>query len=306
MVGIVERRVSKSALWCRRLAIFAMPFFLITILMHRFGNITSTQAMELLAVGFVLLVVSVLLAIRAMVQLWNDGLKGGKMMTGGLFLSTLMLTPFMIFAALAMQYPAINDVSTNVYSLPDFSEKTRRLRRSIGVPPENDITREYDEELISNIQDFYPKISPRRYPAGPERVLKAVRTLVTDRGWALTRLRGLPDEQNETAPVLDGKKNLPKKNADSKTNQKNVSKNEDNGLETIRVGSIYLDAVSSSPIFSFKNDVVIKIVEENENTLVEMRSAARWGIHDFGANARLIEKFLGDLDQNLIGIAGEG
>lgn len=306
MVGIVERRVSKSALWCRRLAIFAMPFFLITILMHRFGNITSTQAMELLAVGFVLLVVSVLLAIHAMFQLWNEGVKGGKMMTGGLFLSTLMLTPFLIFAALAMQYPAINDVSTNVYSPPEFSEKTIRLRRSIGVPPENDITREYDEELISNIQDFYPKISPRRYPAGPERVLKAVRTLVTDRGWALTRLRGLPDEHNETAPVLDGKKNLPENNTDSKTNQKNVPKNEDNGLETIRIGSIYLDAVSSSPIFSFKNDVVIKIVEENENTLVEMRSAARWGIHDFGANARLIEKFLGDLDQNLIGIAGEG
>ena len=52
--------------------------------------------------------------------------------------------------------------------------------------------------------------------------------------------------------------------------------------------------------------MVIKIVSEEENTLVEMRSASRWGKHDFGANARAIEKFLRDLDQNLIGIAGEG
>ena len=46
--------------------------------------------------------------------------------------------------------------------------------------------------------------------------------------------------------------------------------------------------------------------QSEENTLVEMRSAGRWGRHDFGENARIIEKFMRDLDQNLIGIAGEG
>lgn len=59
-------------------------------------------------------------------------------------------------------------------------------------------------------------------------------------------------------------------------------------------------------IFGFRHDIIIKIQSEEEATLVDMRSASRFGAHDFGSNAAIIEDFLADLDTALLGIAGEG
>ena len=296
MVGLVERRMSKSAIWCRRLALFALPYFLLTIFAHRFGNITAPQAIGLLAFGFMILVFSIILAVQATVQFWNDGAKGGKLMISGLLLSSLMMAPFLVFGALAVGYPALNDISTNVYSLPVFSDKVLNLRRATGVEQSYDTAITYDDEDIAAIQATYPKISPRRYPAGPERVLKAIKEIIADRGWNTLGVRGLPNNDATTQAESDGQIKT--------TSSQNTEP--DNGLETAALGDIYLDVVSLSRVFSFKNDVVIQIITEDQNTLVEMRSAARWGTHDFGANARVIEDFLADLDQSLLGIAGEG
>ncbi len=309
MVGLVERKLSKSALWCRRLAYFAVPYFLLTILMHRYGNITADQAIGLLSFGFLILVLSILLAINAMVHLWNEGVKGGKMMITGLFLSSLMMAPFVLFAVLAIQYPAINDVATNVYSPPAFSNKTISIRKSNGVPKENDVSVPYRDDVITQILVQYPKISPRRYPAGPERVYKAVRSIVEKRGWQVLDIRGLDEgDKNKDDEVKPNEKKTKAQPAQNSGNNRQAGSLSavDNGLEATHVPDIYIDAVSLSLFFAFKNDVVIKIVAENENTLVEMRSAARWGVHDFGVNARIIKTFLSDLDQSLLGIAGEG
>ncbi|MCF6321985.1 MAG: DUF1499 domain-containing protein [Rhizobiaceae bacterium] len=289
MVGLVARRRSKSAYWCRRLAIFAVPYFLLTIFMHRWDYITTNQTMGLLAFGFILLIISILFALYAIVQLWSDGVKGGQAMIVGIFLSFTMLAPYFIYAGLAMKYPALNDISTNLDELPQYGEKTRSLRNARNVPQTNSIEEPYGDDEISAILTTYPKINPRRYPAGPERVLEAVRSIIADRSWAITEIRGLPTvaEENEEPIKQD--------NADEVAQ-----------LESAHLDDILVDAVTSSLIFAFRNDIVIKIVSEEENTLVEMRSASRWGEHDFGSNASIIEKFLADLDQSLLGIAGEG
>ena len=304
MVGMVERRISKSAIWCRRLALFALPYFLATIIMHRLENITSSQAVGLMAVGFLILVISILFAIHAFVQLWNDGARGGRNAIFGLFLSIVMLTPFMIFAVFAMRYPAINDLATNVDVPPQFSEKTLALRQSLGVLPENDIGSGFADEDKFAIAFYYPKISPRRYPAGPERVLLAVNLIIEDRGWKITDIRGL-SQSDEDDPQQQTEVQKGTKKSAKTSDQQKVSK-QDNGLEVVHSDDILVDAVYSTLFLSFKNDIVVQIVSEEENTLVQMRSAGRWSIHDFGENARIIEKFMRDLDQNLIGIAGEG
>ncbi|MCB1430812.1 MAG: DUF1499 domain-containing protein, partial [Nitratireductor sp.] len=67
-----------------------------------------------------------------------------------------------------------------------------------------------------------------------------------------------------------------------------------------------IEAEAASMIFGFRHDIVIKIQAEEESTLVDMRSSSRFGAHDFGSNAAIIENFLADLDTALLGIAGEG
>jgi hypothetical protein len=290
MVGLVERKLSKSAIWCRRLAVFAVFYFAAIIILHRLDRIESTHAVSLLGIGFVILILSILFAVRAMFQLWNVGAKGGKKTIFGLSLSLIMISPFCYFALLAMRYPPINDVSTNVYSPPDFSEKTLNIRRLKGVTDANDASAKIVEDVADAILFIYPEVSSRRYPAGTERVFKAIREIIKDRGWNVTDIRrraGIDieasDASNDTTKAV-----------------------KDDGLEQEAEKDIFIDAVTSTLFLSFKNDVVIKIVSEEDDTLVEMRSAGRWGRHDFGENARIITKFMRDLDQNLIGIAGEG
>ncbi len=156
MVGLVERRLSKSAIWCRRLALFALPFFLLIIYFHRSGAITSNQVVGLLVFGFVLLVLSVLLAMNAISRLWNEGAKGGRAMITGLFLSLTMMIPFIIFAVYAMRYPTINDVSTNVDTPPSFSAKALSIRQTLSVPPNNDPQAGFNEDEVTFILTAYP------------------------------------------------------------------------------------------------------------------------------------------------------
>lgn len=303
MVGAIKRIESRSATWCRRLAIFALPYFFITILFHRLEKITSTQLVGLLGFGFLILAGSILLGIYAIIRIWSYGIGGGRRTIAGLLLSTTMMAPFLISAFLALRYPVLNDLSTNILSPPGFSEKTVTLRTNLGVSEGNDVGGGFGDDEVVSIINAYPNLSPRRYPAGSLRVVTAIKNIIAERGWDITDIRGMDEpaenDKKPTQPVTDKKQT--KKSKKSKA----VSV-DDHGIEAIAVRDIYIDFVRSTLLFGFKDDVVIKIVSEEENTLVEMRSASRWGKHDFGANARAISKFLRDLDQNLIGIAGEG
>ena len=44
MAGFYERKWSSAALWCERLAMLCIPYFALTIGLHRFGKISSLQA----------------------------------------------------------------------------------------------------------------------------------------------------------------------------------------------------------------------------------------------------------------------
>jgi uncharacterized protein (DUF1499 family) len=61
-----------------------------------------------------------------------------------------------------------------------------------------------------------------------------------------------------------------------------------------RDGSI--EAVARTPIMGFRDDVVIRISPIGQGTRVDVRSASRYGTHDFGANAARLRAFLEELD----------
>jgi uncharacterized protein (DUF1499 family) len=61
-------------------------------------------------------------------------------------------------------------------------------------------------------------------------------------------------------------------------------------------GDTTFEAVAYSVLLAIPYDVVIRIVDEQESTYVDMRSASRYGLHDFGENARRIATFLAALD----------
>lgn len=56
-----------------------------------------------------------------------------------------------------------------------------------------------------------------------------------------------------------------------------------------------IEAVALSPIMGFREDVSVRIRASGGMVKIDMRSASRYGEHDFGANARRVESFLSTL-----------
>ena len=57
-----------------------------------------------------------------------------------------------------------------------------------------------------------------------------------------------------------------------------------------------IEAVARTPIMGFRDDVVIRVSTVGAGARVDMRSASRYGLHDFGANAARIRSLLEDID----------
>jgi len=69
---------------------------------------------------------------------------------------------------------------------------------------------------------------------------------------------------------------------------------EDQGLEIVSndASNGLLEATDTTMWFGFKDDVVVRVSEEQQTNRVDVRSVSRVGVSDVGANAARIEKFL--------------
>ena len=296
MASYIEERRSKAAIWCLRLAVFLVPFFILVILLYRFAKIDAVQMFILIAFGLLIALLSLVFAFKAISELWTKGYRGGSQVVRGMIITLLVLMPFGYQAFLALQYPLANDVSTDMLTPPEYINAiaVRSSNADKGMNP----VIEYDEEYSKKMILAYPKLQSRRYPAGPERVLEAVRTIVDDNEWLLTGSQGIPELKNNAES--ENTTELADNNTETPTGEEQIEEN----IET--PDDIYIEVLERTFVFGFENDVVIRIVSEDRNTLVDVRSSARWGKHDFGYNAKLIESFLQQLDGALLGIAGEG
>ena len=66
-----------------------------------------------------------------------------------------------------------------------------------------------------------------------------------------------------------------------------------------RVGIGHIDAVDKTPIMGFQDDVTVRVRPLAGQTRIDLRSASRFGRHDFGANARRIARFATELQAQL-------
>lgn len=105
-------------------------------------------------------------------------------------------------------------------------------------------------------QDNYPTATGRRYEAPIAQVAEVAQDVLDDRGWLTVSSTDFPPEATE----------------------------------------ITIEAQASSPLLGFPADIAVRLIDEGTSTYVDMRSASRYGSHDFGDNAARIAFFLADLD----------
>ncbi len=66
-------------------------------------------------------------------------------------------------------------------------------------------------------------------------------------------------------------------------------------LITVASGEGRLEAVATTAWFGFKDDIVVRIVETDDGSLVDVRSKSRLGLSDVGTNARRIRRFMAQM-----------
>ncbi len=289
MTGYFERRKSKAAEWCLRIALICVPYFLLTVLMHRSQSVTTEQAFWLIAFGVVMLSTSLLLGLRATADLWEKGYKGGQATVNGMVIAILMLIPLGIQLAYALENPQLSDVATNVFEPPLYLA-AREEHASHGEAA----SEIYDSYQVRQIVSAYPELVARRYEAPPERIANSVMDLLERWHWPVVSSRNLPAQLTADEAEPEG---------ELAGSEGEIGQIAGTGEDQSPVISI--QARARSMIMKLPSEVIVRLTPDGDTTLVDMRSSSDWSSHDFGVNARFINAFLTALDQELAGIAGE-
>lgn len=172
-----EIRVSRLAVWSRRIAVFALPVFLLAILLHRFGAIEYYPALVLLFAVLAILAISLLLSVAALVVIWNEGLKGLGSAMLALFLSAALLAYPVFELVRGVMLPPINDVTTDTADPPRF-DAIAKLR------PQNANSVQYPGGQTAELQKmFYPAVRSAEFDAELPEIVSAVTALMQRRGW---------------------------------------------------------------------------------------------------------------------------
>ncbi|MBZ9674715.1 DUF1499 domain-containing protein [Mesorhizobium sp. ES1-1] len=112
--------------------------------------------------------------------------------------------------------------------------------------------------------ESYPLVTARSYDLPFETIVNAVETVLDRRDWDLT----------EPYPALNGQT------------------------------EVTITAVAKGFVIGLPADVAIRVTDEGDTVIVDMRSASRYGRHDLGDNAARIVEFLAELDQEVAGQVG--
>lgn len=297
-----ERPISYAALWARRIARFSCGLFVAALLAHRFGPLTTPHLIALIAFSAMLALAGVLLAVVGLVRLWQVAAVGGIASIVAIAYAAMPLLVVGFGAYTYFAKPAIYDISTDTVTPPDWIEPARAdqgwLRQRGAVTPQD---REAQIEA-------YPGLTGRRYDGALDRVFSGVKTVAANTGIRITATEG---EENAEADLEDlVVKPDASAPADSEPDTIPIPLSRPQAVESerpagMRATDIFVQGEWRTPIAGFRFDVLIRLREEAETTLVDIRVASRYGPHDLGLGARFADQYLHALDAELLGIAGD-
>lgn len=290
------RPVSHTAFWARRLALFALMLAIAAWTAIRFGPLLEPHFLAIYAAACFLACLSLLGALVGFVNLWRVGARGGKASVAAVFLAVPVLLP-LAYAGFAWQsHPKIYEVTTDPVDPPEWIAHPRHNQFWLGPRVS---AGEADRAAQST---FYPALITHRYDAGLDRVVKAVRKAAEARHIRLTDQKVpstlQPDEADaaEAAPVVPGGIPVPKRRPDFVP-----------GAEPAvpEAPIAIFQGVTADRLLGFPFDVVIRVREDGDNTLADIRVAARYGASDLGGSAKIAAAFLNALDEAMMGAADE-
>ena len=163
-----------------------------------------------------------------------------------------------------LAYPGY--LATRAYRLPAINDITTdpadppRLEALARVRPrQGSNPAAYPGAAVAAQQNAaYPEIEPLLLSAAPQVVYEVAFAAITKRQWR----------------IIEARQPLPRP----------------------RRRDGHLEAVARTPLMGFRDDVVVRVRAEGEGARVDMRSASRYGRHDFGTNAARVASLLEEIE----------
>lgn len=296
-----ERPYSYAAHWAKRFGILSCLIFIAILLLHRFGPLTTPHFLTLAIMTVGLAALAVLLAGIGLVRLWTVAAKGGMASLAALIFSTVPLSAAGLAAAGYFTRPALHDVTTDPADPPPWIAEPAEVPGWLGRQTE--ISRQ-DRDVQAAA---YPGLTGRRYDGALDRVLQGARTVAEKTGVKITEQRGLENAVTDLEDMVINPETAEPEDAEPQ----NVPVPLDRPLESAAVppvarsNEILLQGEWRTLVTGFRFDVLIRLREEAETTLVDVRAQSRYGAHDLGGGALFAETYLRALDAELLGIAGD-
>ena len=262
---LIDEPVSRLAVWARRIAMFSFAATVISVIVVRSGALEIVPALSTFAGALMLAVVAILLALCALVVIWFEGVAGAKQAIAALFIGLALIAYPAYLGIKAYRLPAIYDITTDPIDPPRFDAIARLRPRDA-----NPIT--YAGLYAAEQQHAaYSDIEPDLTDSTAQESYDAAMKVITKRKWRIVDARQPQGGQ----PVANARAPQP----------------------AIRDGII--EAIARTPIMGFRDDVVVRIRATSDGARIDVRSASRYGRHDFGTNASRVRNLISDIDDVL-------
>lgn len=302
MPVIYKRPKSIAAIWSRRIGYFVLFLLIILLGFHRFGGFPTPDTIAVGLVASSIAAFGLGLALIGLSMLWAVGAKGGRASFVGLCLNLIVLLPFGLGAYRYVSLPQQYDVSTSQQELLNWLEEPER--------PQSWLPQRSTGEVLMNLKNarIYSQLSERRYQGAIDRVYQAVQTIIRSEKFALVSNVGNeflspieiePEQEDQTQSASDAPIPTP-----TPAVRPEGSAASSGGASSFQGTTIRIQLRKKSLILGIEHDVMLLLTEDEAATFVEMRSATKYGPHDLGLNAELINSFLTKVDNNLLGIVG--
>ncbi len=290
---ILEEPVSRVAIWSRRLALFALALALIGTGLIRSAAVEITAGLTVFGASIAIACGALLLAAAAATIIWRTGKRGVMLIVSAIVLAVLLLAIPAWLAITAVRLPLLNDVTTDVNDPPVYStgEAARAARNA----------RQYGaiaEYVRLEQQRAYPDVQPIIIDLDAaevyEMALEAARAL----GWTIVEeVEPLEEKMVKPEPEPAGKPVFVRRGGKQVRVTPPRKPPAKPFKQEARDGRI--EAVARTPLMRFPDDITIRIRALPDQARVDIRSASRYGRHDFGANARRIRQFAAALQEQL-------
>jgi uncharacterized protein (DUF1499 family) len=190
MTAIYVQKTVHEGLWSRRMALFFAQLLVLTVLLHRFGSLTTPAALNLLAVSIGGLVLAIAVAVFALIRIWFGGQFGASQAFAGIAIALVGLAVPAFYLSHAIMLPHLTDIETTPQQPLEF-KKLAAMR-----PADANRIEDPDAAVAAEQQAAYPDVRPMELERSAPEAFDIVHEAVKRLGWNIV----LADPADEDSP----------------------------------------------------------------------------------------------------------